>query len=280
MTKSAAYPRFIEHSADAQVIVVESRHPSESRIRQAQVVERSKNNRDQQLPLIGKTGPQRFKVPEVTRTRGHPQNDAESVRYETQDDKERHPPPTNQRREFAPFIKANYKPAKTKMSQSTKFDTPSEKGSRPHPANTRSSDTSHRGRTRHNPQSDGMADSPRIDYTPTAASKVTRHRGRKVEQDLTFDIDQEFDDSTLLFDEPSDDRLKNDFNDQGMSNTVPPTPPSDRTLALEDQHVKPTKTKITLSSGIDLGSDGLGDDMMEIFDDVVKDVSHSLSSKC
>jgi hypothetical protein len=119
-----------------------------------------------------------------------------------------------------------------------------------------------------------MADSPQAEYTPTAASKVTRHRGRKAEPDLTFDIEQEFDETTLLFDEPSDDRLGNDFDDQGIANTVPPTPPSDRTLALGDQRAKLTKPKITLSSGIDLGSDGLGDDMMEMFDDVVKDVSH------
>jgi hypothetical protein len=119
-----------------------------------------------------------------------------------------------------------------------------------------------------------MADSPQVEYTPTAA-KVTRHRGRKVEQDLTFDIEQEFDETTLLFDEPSDDRLDDDFKNQEMANTITPTPPSDRTLALgSDQHTKINKSKITLSSGIDLGSDGLGDDMMGMFDDVVKDVSH------
>jgi hypothetical protein len=120
-----------------------------------------------------------------------------------------------------------------------------------------------------------MVDSSQVDYIPTAASKVTRHRGRKVEPELTFDIDQEFDESTLLFDAPGDNRLENDFNDQGISNTIPPTPPSDRTLALgSDQHTKINKSKITLSSGIDLGSDGLGDDMMEMFEDVGKDVSH------
>jgi hypothetical protein len=120
-----------------------------------------------------------------------------------------------------------------------------------------------------------MVDSPQVDYTPTAASKVTRHRGRKAEPDLIFDIDQEFDESNLLFDGPNDDRLGNDFNDQEMSNIVPPTPPSDRTLALvDDRQAKPNKSKITLSSGIDLGSDGLGDDMMGMFDDEVKDVSH------
>jgi hypothetical protein len=118
-----------------------------------------------------------------------------------------------------------------------------------------------------------MADSPQVEYTPTAA-KVTRHRGRKVEQDLSFDIDQEFDESALLFDEPSDDRLDDDFKNQEMANTIPPTPPSDRTLALgSDQHTKINNPKITLSSGIDLGSDGLGDDMMGMFDDVGKDVS-------
>lgn len=160
------------------------------------------------------------------------------------------------------------------MSQSTKFDTPNEKDSRQHPEGTRSSSTSHRGRSRHIPQSDGISDSPQIDYTPTAASKVTRHRGRKVEQDMSLlvDIDEEFDNPALIFDGPSDDRLENDFNDQEMPNTIPPTPPSDRTLALGDQHANPTKPKINLSSGIDLGSDGLGDDMMEMFDDVVKDV--------
>jgi hypothetical protein len=158
------------------------------------------------------------------------------------------------------------------MSQSTKFDTPNEKGARPHLGDTRSSGTSHRSRKRQHHESDGMADSPQVEYTPTAA-KVTRHRVRKVEQDLTFDIDQEFDESTLLFDGPSDDRLGGDFNDQGIPNIVPPTPPSDRTLALEDRHVKTTKPKVTLSSGIDLGSDELGDDMMGMFDDVGKDVS-------
>jgi len=118
-----------------------------------------------------------------------------------------------------------------------------------------------------------MIDAPQVDYTPTAA-KVTRHRGRKVEPELTFDTDQEFDESNLLFDGPSDDMLGNDYDNQEMSNTVPPTPPSDRTLALGDRHAKSTKPQITLSSGIDLSSDGLGDDMMEMFEDVVKDVSH------
>jgi hypothetical protein len=232
----------------------------------------AKNTRDHSLPLISKAGPQPFKVPNVARNRGHQQKDPEPA----QDDQARHPPPTNQRREFAPFIKANYKPAKTKMSQSTKFDTPSEKGSRPHPGDTRSSDTSQRMMNRQNPGSDGVVDSSQVDYTPTAP-KVTRHRGRKVEQDPTFDIHQDFDAFALLADRPydgSDDRLGNDFNDQEMSNTVPPTPPSDRTLALGDRHAKPTKVKTTLSSGIDLGSDGLGDDMFELLDDVVKDVSH------
>ena len=121
-----------------------------------------------------------------------------------------------------------------------------------------------------------MIDSTQDDHTPTAASKVIRHRhrGRKVEQDISFNIDEDFDDSTLLFDGPGADRLDHEFNEQGTSNTIPPTPPSDRTLALgSDLHAKATKGNITLSSGIDLGSDGLGDDMMEMFDDVVKDVS-------
>jgi hypothetical protein len=259
-------------------MIVEPRHPSDFRIRQAQVVERSKNNRDQPLPLIGKTGPQPFKAAKPPRTRGHQtqtHDDPEPARYEnTQDGQDRYSPSVNDRGFTAPDKKASFKPLKSKLNQSTKFDTPSEKGSRPHLGNSRSSDTSHRGRTRHNPESDGRVDSPQIDYTPTAASKVTRHRGRKAEPDITFGIDQEFDESTLLFDGPSDDRLGNDFNDQEMSNIVPPTPPSDRTLALvDDRQAKPNKSKITLSSGIDLGSDGLGDDMMEIFDDVVKDVS-------
>jgi hypothetical protein len=259
-------------------MIVEPRHPSDFRIRQAQVVERSKNNRDQPLPLIGKTGPQPFKAAKPPRTRGHQtqtHDDPEPERYEnTEDGQDRYSPSVNDRGFTAPGKKASFKPLKSKLNQSTKFDTPSEKGSRPHLGNSRSSDTSHRGRTRHIPQSDGMVDSPQIDYTPTAASKVTRHRGRKVEQDLTFDIEQEFDETTLLFDGPSDDRLGDEFNDQGMSNTVPPTPPSDRTLALgSDQHTKINKSKITLSSGIDLGSDGLGDDMMGMFDDVGKDVS-------
>jgi len=120
-----------------------------------------------------------------------------------------------------------------------------------------------------------MGDFPEIDYTPTAASKSSRHRGRKVEQDLSFAIDQEFDDPALLFDGPSDDRLGNDLDDQGMSNTIPPTPPSDRTLALvSDRDSATIKLKIDLSSGIDLGSDGLGEDMFELLDDVVKGVSN------
>ena len=120
-----------------------------------------------------------------------------------------------------------------------------------------------------------MVDFPQIDYTPTVSSKGTRDRARKLEQDISFDVDQDFDDSALLFDGPSDDRLGNDFDGQGMSNTIPPTPPSDRTLALvSDRDSATIKPKINLSSGIDLGSDGLGEDMFELLDDVVKGVSH------
>jgi len=238
------------------------------------VVERSKTNRDQALPIIGKAGPQPFKAVKPPRTRGHQtHDDSKSVRYEnTQDGQDRYSPSLDDRGFTAEGKKASFKPLKSKLSQSTKFDTPSEKGSRPH-AGDRSSETSQRSRNRQHHESDGTVNSPQIDYTPTAASKVIRHRGRKVEPELTFDIDQDFDDSTLLFDGPGDDRLDNEFNEQGMSNAIPPTPPSDRTLALgSDLHAKVTKGNITLSSGIDLGSDGLGDDMMGMFDDVVKDV--------
>jgi len=240
------------------------------------VVERSKTSRDQALPIIGKAGPQPFKAVKPPRTRGHQtHDDSKSVRYEnTQDGQDRYSPSVDDRGFTAPGKKASFKPLKSKLNQSTKFNTPSEKGARPHLGNSRSSNTSHRGRSRHNAESEGMIDSPQDEHTPTAASKVIRHRGRKAEPELTFNIDQEFDDSTLIFDGPSDDRLDYESNEQGMSNTIPPTPPSDRTLALgSDLHAKPPKGKITLSSGIDLGSDGLGDDMMEMFDDVVKDVS-------
>jgi hypothetical protein len=216
-------------------------------------------------------------MPKVARTRGHQtDNNPEPVRHEnSQDDQDRYSRSIIERRGFTGHgPKGNFKPSKTKMSQSTKFDTPNEKGARPHLGDTRSSETSQRMRNRQNHGSDGMADSPQVEYTPTAASKVTRHRGRKPEPNLIFDIDQEFDESNLLFDGPSDDRIGDDSNNQEMSNIVPPTPPSDRTLALvDDRQAKPNKSKITLSSGIDLGSDGLGEDMFELLDDVVKDVS-------
>ena len=161
------------------------------------------------------------------------------------------------------------------MHQSTKFDTPSEKGTRLYHGDTRSSDTSQRIRIRQHSESDGLVDSPQTDYTPTGASKTSRPMGRKVAQDLSFDIDQEFDDSALLFDGRSDDVIVDDFGNQEMSNKIPPTPPSDRTLALvSDRDSATIKPKINLSSGLDLDSDGLGEDMFELLDDVVKGVSH------
>lgn len=257
---------------------MEPRHPSQARIRQAQAVDRSKNDRDRQLPQIGKTGPQPFKAAKPQRTRGHQShNDPEPLQYEqTQDVQVDYSPSTTDRRGItASGPKQPYKPVKSKMDQSTKFDTPSEKGTRLHHGDTRSSDTSQRSRKRQHPESDGMVDFPQIDYTPTVSSKGTRHRARKLEQDISFDVDQDFDDSALLFDGPSDDRLGNDSDGQGMSNTIPPTPPSDRTLALvSDRDSATIKPKINLSSGIDLDSDGLGEDMFELLDDVVKGVSH------
>ena len=61
--------------------------------------------------------------------------------------------------------------AQVKMNRLTIFDTPSEKGSQLRPGNTRSPDTSTLSRP--NLGSDGMADEPQVESTPTAASKVT-----------------------------------------------------------------------------------------------------------
>jgi hypothetical protein len=115
-----------------------------------------------------------------------------------------------------------------------------------------------------------MANLPQVDYTPTAASKVTQHRARKVEQDLSFDINQDFDDSDFFFAGPSDDGLSNNFNDLGMSHNVPPIPPSELSLW---ERISTISTKINLSSGIDLGSDALGEDVFEMLGNVVKGVS-------
>lgn len=239
---------------------------------------------------IGKsTGPIPFKAAKSIRTRGNQiqhHDDAEQRLYQdTQEDqeqeRERYDPPVAERRGFTGPGKVKHQYRPSKMNQSTKFDTPIEKGTRPHVGDTRSSDTSQRIRKRRDHiESDNTVVPSQDEYTPTAASKVTRSRGRvvqQVEQD-SFDVDEDFGDSALLLDGPIDDGLGEDYDDKVTSNIIPPTPPSDRTLAMGHRHSKAskviTKPKTTHSIGLDMGSDGLEDDIMGMLGDVVKVVSH------
>jgi hypothetical protein len=259
--------------------VAQPRHPSEARTRQAQALsDRSRNNRD---PIvIGKTGPQPFKVTKPTRTRAHghtTHDESEETRYQSQsqDDGDRYDPrvSASDRRVFQAPGNISKPKYPSKLNQSTKFDTPSEKGARYHAGNTRSSDSGQRIRQRRDPvESEPQivsADYTPVNYTPTAIGKSTRQRGRIdiSTQDSTFEIDDTFDSAGLLLDGMDGDA---DFDSSPLKHrdAVVLTPPSDRTLALDQRSTKViTKHKLAISDDLP----GIGE--FENVEDILNEVN-------
>jgi len=163
--------------------------------------------------------------------------------------------------------KSNYRPSK--LSQSTKFDTPSEKGSRSH-NNARSSDirSIESGRSRDRNRRDAGFDVSPILSTPTAR---VRQRGMidLADSDVSH-LGQNFDTSASMLDEMGDQEFES--SPLRARDEMIHTPPSDRTLALgQSKSTKAiTKPKIDISDDLmnSVNFDADLDNLDEAFEDV------------
>jgi hypothetical protein len=215
---------------------------------------------DKKLPIhretVGKSiAPKAFKP---TRGPSHvdpnsQQDQYEDPQYDSEDRSrtyEAHPMPTQRGNDDILYPpKQTFRPTKSKMNQTTKFDTPSEKGFRGNAPSTIGSDHSRSsgisGQAR---RARGLHtnDIPKINDTPTGTGKLGRPRGVVAsgmnlitEVDLGEDLEVEFNDGS------------DDFLDSSPLKPSLLTPPSDRTLALGKSKTKSSKLAKPVSEDVD-----------------------------